>query len=54
MTDTEKLLELSELIRQIIFALEMTQYEIPDSQQKNNVLELSEIYHQKMIAILTT
>lgn len=52
MTDTEKLNELSELTSQVIFALEMTQYEIDDSQQKKNVVELSDLYHAKMCTIL--
>jgi hypothetical protein len=52
MTDEQKLTELSELTSQVIFALEMTQYEIDDSQQKKNVVELSDLYHAKMCTIL--
>jgi len=52
MTETQKLEQLQELLSTVIFALEMTQYEIEDATQSHNVVQLADSYHQKMIDIL--
>ena len=52
MTETQKLEQLQELLSTVIFALEMTQYEIDDPTQSHNVVQLADDYHQKMIDIL--
>jgi hypothetical protein len=52
MTETQKIEQLQELLSTVIFALEMTQYEIEDATQSHNVVQLADAYHQKMIDIL--
>lgn len=52
MTDAQKIEALTDLLSNVIFSLEMTQYEIEDVSEAANVVREADHYHQQMLDIL--
>ncbi len=52
MTDTQKIEALTELLNNVIFTLDMKQYEIDDATLSHQCEVEADAYHQKMIDIL--
>ena len=54
MTSEQKIEQLTNLLSTVIFALEMTQYDIDDATESHNVVVKADQFHQQMIDILHT
>jgi len=52
MTDAQKINALTNLLSDVIFSLEMTQYEIGDVSEAANVVRDADKFHQQMLDIL--
>jgi hypothetical protein len=52
MSDAEKVLHLQALLEQVIFSLEMTQYDIEDGEVSHSKEVLADTYHSQMRNIL--
>jgi hypothetical protein len=52
MSDAEKVLHLQALLEQVIFSLEMTQYDIEDGEVSHSKEVLADTYHSQMCNIL--
>lgn len=52
MTDSDKLFALTELMGDVIHALEMKQYDIEDAQLSHECVVDADNFHQKMMNIL--
>jgi hypothetical protein len=52
MTDTEKVYALTELLSDVMFTLEMKQYDIEDPDKSHQCEVEADQFHQKMIDIL--
>lgn len=50
--DEQKIEHLSSLLDRVIFALEMTQYDIESPEQSHAVAQQADAYHQQMMGIL--
>lgn len=52
MTDTQKIEALTDLLSQVMFTLEMKQYDIEDPDKSHQCEVEADSYHEKMMEIL--
>ena len=52
MTDAQKIAALSNLLSDVIFALDLTKHEIEDVSEAANVVREADKFHQQMLDIL--